>query len=99
MQDCIDDWILDFLNLIFGNGEETSSFWEEVLYAEVAAYYGYSYEELRKSEKNLNALYFNLIEQIGLRVKRKFNPEDLADQDGGYNPRRDRGFEGANGVS
>jgi hypothetical protein len=62
MQDSINEWIIDFLNLIFGNGEETIAFWDEVIYAEVVAYYSYPFEELRKHERNLNALYFALIE-------------------------------------
>lgn len=64
----INEWILDFMNLIFGVGEETRIFWEEVLLPEVSAYYSFSLRELYKFERNLNALYFSLCEQINLKV-------------------------------
>lgn len=64
----INEWILDFLNVIFGVGEETRIFWEEVLLPEVSAHYNFSLRELYKFERNLIALYFCLCEQINLKV-------------------------------
>ena len=58
----INEWILDFMNLIFGVGEETRLFWEEVLLPEVSQHYNYSLRDLYKFERNLNALYFALCE-------------------------------------
>ena len=64
----INEWILDFMNLIFGAGEETKIFWEEVLLPEVSSYYSFSLRELYLFERNLNALYFCLCDQINLKV-------------------------------
>ena len=72
----INEWIIDFMNLVFGVGEETRQFWEEVLLPEVSAHYGFSLGELYKFERNLNALYFSLCEQINLKVTEKPGAND-----------------------
>ena len=50
------------MNLVFGSGEESSSFWKEVLLPEVCVKYTYDLKELEKWDKNLSALYFSLLE-------------------------------------
>jgi hypothetical protein len=76
-------WAHDFMNLIFGHGEEKNHFWHTVLLPEVAQYYqvvipeissyyqDYPLEELQKcysqNEIKYNALYFAVLDQIGLK--------------------------------
>ena len=62
MENCITEWLIDFMNLVFGSGEESSSFWKEVLLPEVCVKYTYDLKELEKWDKNLSALYFSLLE-------------------------------------
>lgn len=57
----ITEWIIDFLNLVFGHSDDTRNFWSQVLFPEVSVYYSYEMRELVKFEKNLNALYFALV--------------------------------------
>ena len=35
----VKEWLLDFMNLIFGSSEESRTFWDEVLLPEAAVYY------------------------------------------------------------
>ena len=70
LEERIKEWLIDFLNLVFGNSQDTQDFWDEVIYAEVSAYYNFEYKELKNHKRNLNALYFALVEQLGLEVTR-----------------------------
>ena len=81
MSQRINEWIIDFMNLVFGVGEETRQFWEEVLLPEVSAHYNFSLRELYKFERNLNALYFSLCEQINLKVTEKQGANDTPTND------------------
>lgn len=61
-------WTHDFMNLVFGHSEEKNIFWHEVLLPEVVQYYQYySLEDLKKHDIRLNALYFALLELVGLK--------------------------------
>lgn len=70
MDQNIKGWTHDFMNLIFGLSQEKKIFWEQILLNEVRDYYiYYPLEELAKHEIRLNALYFALIDLIGLECK------------------------------
>jgi len=68
MDSTIQAWILDFMNLIFGASEEKEDFWKEVVLTETSTYYSYPLDNLKRHEIRLNALYFALIDLIGLKV-------------------------------
>ena len=76
MEERVNEWIIDFLNLVFGVDEETRQFWKEVLLPEVHVYYSYRLQDLYDYERNLNALYFALIEQLNLKVSEKESAHD-----------------------
>ena len=61
----IGEWIIDFMNMIFGpaENEETRDFWEQVLFPELYSHYNYMIRErLEMFERNLNALFFAICE-------------------------------------
>ena len=63
----INEWIIDFMNMVFGAGDETETFWEEVLFPELYYHYysnisQFDIRELHKFDRNLNALFFALCE-------------------------------------
>lgn len=70
MDQLIKEWIIDFMNLIFGSSEDRDNYWDEVVVYETSVYYQFPIADLKKHEiKNrLNALYFTLTELIGLKV-------------------------------
>ena len=74
MKGRVKEWIFDFMNMVFGESEETSIFWEEVLFPELFYHYNFDLNELHKFERNLNALFYALCEQIGLKVTEKNTP-------------------------
>jgi hypothetical protein len=55
------------MNLVFGQSEETSYFFEKIVRPEIANYYNYPLDDLEKREIRLNALYFSLLELVSLR--------------------------------
>lgn len=59
--------IIDYMNLIFGIGQETDDFWDQILFPYASAYFNYPYEELVKPT-NLNGLYFSFIYLFGLKM-------------------------------
>ena len=67
MQTNVSMWIHDFMNLVFGQSEESTFFVEKIVRPEVANYYNYPLDDLEKREIRLNALYFSLLELVGLR--------------------------------
>ena len=74
------------MNLVFGLGEETRMFWDEVLLPEVHVYYllttsSYGLADLYKFDRNLNALYFALVEQLNLNVTEKHSLSDSPSND------------------
>lgn len=82
----ITEWIIDFLNLVFGHSDDTRNFWSQVLLPEVSVYYSYEMRELVKFERNLNALYFALVQQLNLKVTDKQSvSESPSNNDGAKN--------------
>ena len=79
MEERIEELIIDFMNLIFGFGEETRQFWDEVLLPEVHVKYSYSLLDLYKFQKNLPALYYALVEHLNLRVNEKILKDEHND--------------------
>ena len=67
METNISMWIHDFMNLVFGQSDETNFFMSQIVRPETANYFHYPLEDLEKHEIRLNALYFSLLELIGLR--------------------------------
>ena len=76
MEERVEELIIDFMNLVFGFGEETHLYWEEVLLPEVHVYYSYSLQELYKFQRNLPALYYALVEHLNLRVTEKVKKDE-----------------------
>ena len=68
MDDTIKIAIVDFINLVFGSGEETNDFWNNILLPYTSTYYNFSYDELQKSTKYLNALFFAFIYHYGIKI-------------------------------
>ena len=46
MDDTVKMAIIDYMNLVFGAGDETSDFWNSVLFPYVNQYYSYSLDDL-----------------------------------------------------
>ena len=74
MDETIKKGIVDFINLIFGAGKETTEFWENILLPYTASYFSFSFEELMKQQKNLNAIFFAFINLAGIKIIRA-NPK------------------------
>ena len=68
MDDQVRMAIADYINLIFGAGEETSDFWASVLLPYTSQYYNFPLDELQKSTKYLNALFFAFVYHFGLKI-------------------------------
>lgn len=68
MDDTIKMAIVDYMNLVFGSGEETGDFWNTVLLPYVSQYYGYNFDELKRSTKYLNALFFAFTKHFGIKI-------------------------------
>ena len=49
----LESCLVDFLNLVFGNGAETKEFWTDVLIPETAEYFDYPREEIERKEIRL----------------------------------------------
>ena len=77
----LNEWIIDFMNLVFGMGEESTAFWDELLLPEASVHYSFSLAELYKWEKNFNALYFALCEQLNLKVTERPSSEGTPTND------------------
>jgi uncharacterized membrane protein len=60
--------MLDFMNLVFGRGQEHDEFFNDVVFLETSIYYDFKLELLRKHPLRLNALYYALLELIQIRV-------------------------------
>lgn len=60
--------IVDYINLVFGAGEETDEFWNTVLLPYASQYFNFPFEELQKANRYLNALFFAFISQIGIKI-------------------------------
>lgn len=61
-------WTLDFMNLVFGRGAEHDEFFNNVVYPEASAYFDFKIESFNKHPLRLNALFYALIDLIGIKV-------------------------------
>ncbi len=73
MDDKIKQAIVDYLNLVFGAGSETEDFWNTILLPYASQYFSYPFDDLQRSPKFLNAIFFAFSEHIGIRIG-KVNP-------------------------
>jgi hypothetical protein len=71
----VNKWIVDFLNLFFGNSDETSEFFSQILYPRASDYFGISVEDLESVECHPVALYNLFIEHCN--IKKKVNSSKL----------------------
>ena len=68
MEGSLKDGIIDYLNLVFGAGEESSIFWEEILLKKASAHFSIPEDKLDKSQINLHALLHSVCFHCGLSV-------------------------------
>lgn len=65
----VNKWIVDFLNLLFGNTDETSEFYTQVLNPRASDYFGISIEDLESIECHPVAVYNFFIELCCIKKK------------------------------
>jgi hypothetical protein len=70
MDDQIRMAVVDYMNLVFGAGQETEDFWHTVLLPYVSQYYSYSLEDLTRSPRYLNALFFAFTLHFGIKMSK-----------------------------
>ncbi len=68
MDDKVRMAILDYMNLVFGTGDETNEFWSNVLTPYVSQYYNYPMDDLLRAPRYLNALFFAFSKGFGLKI-------------------------------
>ena len=68
MDDRVKQAIVDYLNLVFGVGQETEDFWNTILLPYASHYFSYPFDDLQRSPKFLNAIFFAFTEHFGLKV-------------------------------
>lgn len=68
IESSLKDGIIDYLNLVFGSGEESSIFWEEILLKKAASHFSIPLEKLNKSQINLQALLHSICFHCGLSI-------------------------------
>ena len=68
MDQSVKDWVIDFMNLIFGASEDHDNYWEDIVIPETESYYNFDAKILKAHEVNLNALYFAILVNIGLTL-------------------------------
>jgi len=56
---------------VFGAGDETRDFWQQVLLPYCAQYFAFPQEEIVKHSVNLNAVFFAFLTHAGLRIVRQ----------------------------
>jgi hypothetical protein len=56
------------MNLVFGQSEESYDFWNFIVLPEARHYYQLSADEIEMKEVRLNALYFAILEHVGLTL-------------------------------
>lgn len=73
--------LVDMLNLVFGCGEETDYFWDEILFKQCSEHFGIDeairYHEnldgkeeiLSRERVNLNALFYAIVYLMGIKIK------------------------------
>lgn len=68
MDEVIKIGIIDYLNLVFGAGNETRDYWSNLVLPYTSQYYSFPMDELLNYQTNLNALYFAFIYLFGLKI-------------------------------
>lgn len=68
MEGSLKDGIIDYLNLVFGAGEESAIFWEEILLKKAAKHFSIPEDKLDKSQINLHALLHSVCFHCGLSI-------------------------------
>lgn len=71
MSSQIQIWLFDYLNLVFGESQEHDEFFRYLVFPETSEYYQFPIEELLSHELRFNALYFALINALGLKLSYK----------------------------
>lgn len=59
--------LVDFLNLLFGESQESTVFWNEVLLVRASQYYQLDINYFRDSEVKVNALYYAFLDLTGIK--------------------------------
>lgn len=77
MDDTLRMAAVDYMNLVFGAGEETTDFWNTVLLPYASNYFTYPLDDLIRAPKYLNALFFAFTKQVGIKMVK---PQVLKDQ-------------------
>lgn len=68
MEGSLKDGIIDYLNLVFGAGEESEIFWEEILIKKASSHFSIPVEKLDKAQVNLHALLHSVSFHCGLQL-------------------------------
>ncbi len=68
MDDRVKQAIVDYLNLVFGAGQETEDFWNTILLPYASQYFSYPFDDLQRSPKFLNAIFFGFSEHFGIKI-------------------------------
>ena len=68
MEVSLKECIVDYLNLIFGVGEESEIFWQEILARKASACFNIPEEKIDKNQINLHALLHALVFHCGLQL-------------------------------
>ena len=67
MKDNIRMAIIDYMNLVFGSGDETNDFWATVLLTYASQYYSDPMDDLNRASNYLNALFFAFTTHFGIK--------------------------------
>lgn len=84
MEDTIRMAVVDYMNLLFGAGDETTDFWNTVLLPYASSYFSYVLDDLQRAPKYLNALFFSFTKQVGIKM---IKPLQNTGKDGGQSGR------------
>ena len=68
MEGSLKECIVDYLNLIFGVGEESEIFWQEILVRKATSFFNINEERIDKSQINLHALLHAVGFHCGLQL-------------------------------
>lgn len=68
MDDTVKMAIVDYMNLVFGAGDETSDFWQSVLLPFASSYFNYPLDDLQRAPRYLNALFFAFTRHMGIKL-------------------------------
>ena len=70
MDDNIKMSIVDYMNLVFGVGQETDDFWNTVLLPYASYYFNYPLDDLQRATRYLNALFFAFTAHFGIKINK-----------------------------